>query len=112
MPIPSEFFPTLEDTINRLAAEAGLARSGRDDGLVPSYSLLGDLRELCSLEAALRGPISELHVAFEHQLDAAKPFDDELLGRLIALVTWLPLAIDCLKRRQVIPPLLKLVPSE
>lgn len=111
MPIPSEFFPALEDTINRLAAEAGLARPGRDDGLVPSYSLLGDLRELCSLEAALRGPISTLHLAFEHQLDAAKPFDDELLGRLIALVNWLPLAIDCLKQKQVIPPLPKFTPA-
>ena len=53
MPIPLETFPPLEDTINRLAAESVLAQSGRDEGLIPAYSLLGELTELSGAEPQL-----------------------------------------------------------
>ena len=112
MSIPSEFLPTLETLINRLAAESVLARAGRDDGLVPAYSLLGELAEICSTDAGVREPILALHTALERQLDAAKPFDHELVNRLMAMAGWLPLAVDAVKNRRVIPPLLvKVIPA-
>ena len=89
MPISSDAFPSLEEALNRLATESVLAQSGRDEGMVPAYSLLGDLRELCALEPVLREPVAALHVEFEKHLDAAKPFDDDLLGRLRGLASWL-----------------------
>ena len=49
MPISSDQFAPIEEIINRLATESILAQPGRDDGMVPAYSLLGDLRELCGL---------------------------------------------------------------
>lgn len=100
MPISSESFQALDDAINRLATESILAQSGRDEGLVPAYSLLGDLAELCALEEGLRTPIKALHTQFERQLDAAKPFDDALLGAFRALVEWLAPAVEACKAGQ------------
>jgi two-component system chemotaxis sensor kinase CheA len=104
MPIPSESFQALEDAINRLAAESILAQSGRDDGLVPSYSLLGDLRELCSMDPSLCAPIVAGHIALEVLLDTARPFDDKSLGELRRLVEWLPVAVECVKYGNAVPP--------
>jgi two-component system chemotaxis sensor kinase CheA len=97
MPISSDGFPALEEALNRLATESVLAQSGRDEGMVPAYSLLGDLRDMCALEPVLREPVAALHVDFERHLDAAKPFDDELLGRLRGLASWLGAAVTSLK---------------
>lgn len=104
MPISTDSFPALEDALNRLATESILAQSGRDDGLVPSYSLLGDIAELCAVEDGLRVPVAALHAEFDRQLDAAKPFDDALLARFRALVEWLGPAIEAAKAGQPFPP--------
>src|SRR5215218_10201372 len=110
MPIPSESFQALEDAINRVASESILAQSGRDDGLVPAYSLLGDLRELCSTDVSLREPIVAAHVALEGLLDTAHPFDDASLGELRRLVEWLPVAVECVKHGNAVPPFAALPP--
>jgi two-component system chemotaxis sensor kinase CheA len=104
MPIPSDAFPALEDALNRLATESMLAQSGRDEGMVPAYSLLGDLRDLCALEPVLREPVTALHVDFERCLDTAKPFDDDLLGRLRGLVEWLLASAASIKAGQNVAP--------
>ncbi len=111
MPISPDSFQALDDAINRLATESILAQSGRDEGLVPAYSLLGDLVELCSLESALRAPLAELHGRFERQLDAAKPFDDALLGAFRSLVEWLAPAVEACKAGQPVPALGSAVPA-
>ena len=111
MSIPSESFQALEDAINRLAAESILAQSGRDDGLVPAYSLLGDLRELCSTDASLREPLVAAHVALEVLLDTAHPFDDASLGELRRLVEWLPVAVECVKIGNAAPPFSAVSPA-
>jgi two-component system chemotaxis sensor kinase CheA len=105
MPIPSDSYQALDDTVSRLATESILAQPGRDEGLVPSYSLLGDLRELCSMEAALRDPIAALHAKFESYLDAAKSFDADLLRELHVLIEWLPNAISAVKNHEPVPAL-------
>ena len=103
MSISSDTFLPLEETANRLAAESILALPGRDEGLIPSYSLLGELRELCALEPALRDPIAALHHRLEARLDAAQPFDAESLTQLRALVDWLPVALDACKAARAVP---------
>lgn len=97
MPLPPESYRALDDLVNRLAAESILAQSGRDDGLVPAYSLLGDLRDLCATEPALHAPVVATHATLETLLDSAHPFDDATLGELRNLVDWLPGAIDSLR---------------
>jgi two-component system chemotaxis sensor kinase CheA len=103
MSLPSDHFVALEENANRLAAETILAQPGRDDGLVPAYSLLGELREQCSLDATLRDPIAAQHAALETLLDTAQPFTAETLGSLRALVDWLPAALEKSKAGQPVP---------
>lgn len=105
MPLVSETLQAIDDLISRLAAESILAQAGRDDGLVPSYSLLGDLRELCSTEAALREPVAGMQATLERLLDEAQPFDEVTLGRLRALTEWLPRALAGVKAQTAVPPL-------
>eukprot|EP01031_Cornospumella_fuschlensis_P019687 gene19687-24123_t len=100
----SDIFKTLEEIINRLAAETMLAQAGKDDGLVPSYSLMGELKELCADKPVLREPTVAVHMELDRMLDAAKPFDDAMLARLRVYVEWLPVAAECLKSNQAVPP--------
>ena len=97
MSISSDSVLPIEEAVNRLASESVLAMPGRDEGLIPSYSLLGELRELCALEPLLRDPIVALHRTLEQRLDAAQPFDEGSLAYLRSLVEWLPNALDALK---------------
>jgi two-component system chemotaxis sensor kinase CheA len=94
----------LDNAINRLATESILAQPGRDDGLVPSYSLLGDLRDLCAPEAALSAAVATTQAMLEKLLDAAQPFTDEALTKLRTLVEWLPVAVTCLRAGDAVPP--------
>jgi two-component system chemotaxis sensor kinase CheA len=100
MPIPSDLFAVIDENINRLAMESVIAQVGRDDGLVPAYSLLGEMREQLSLAPALREPVSTVHTALERLLDGAQPFDAATLGLLRSLVDWLPGAVELAKRGQ------------
>ncbi len=93
MPIPSDLYPAIEGALNRLAVESVLANPGRDEGLIPAYSLLGELRDLVSTEPAMRGAIDALLPDLEKCLDAGRPFDAALVERLRALVEWLPGAL-------------------
>jgi two-component system chemotaxis sensor kinase CheA len=104
MPLALEKFPALENTLNRLATEAVLAQPGRDDGLVPSYSLLSELRDATAAEPALQQPIAVTQVTLEKLLDSAQPFDAATLAELHWLVEWLPVAVECLKTGQPVPP--------
>ena len=104
MPISPETFAKIEENLNRLATETILAQAGRDDGLVPSYSLLGDLRDQCAGEPGLQAPIISTHAHLDKLLDTAKPFDTTTLTELRWLVEWLPVAVECLKTGQPLPP--------
>jgi len=97
MPISPESFKALDDAINRLAGESVLAQAGRDDGLVPAYSLLRDLTELVAGEPALHVPTAAALALLEKLLDTAKPFDDTTLAELRRFVEWLPEAVDAVK---------------
>jgi two-component system chemotaxis sensor kinase CheA len=80
------------------------ATAGRDDGLVPSYSLVGEIREICASEPALVAPVNALFGALDRSLDNAQPFTDALLGQLRSTVEWLNAAIDSIRRGTEIPP--------
>ncbi|HYP16478.1 MAG TPA: chemotaxis protein CheA [Opitutus sp.] len=98
MPLTPETLKALDDAVNRLAAESILAQTGRDDGLVPAYSLLGDLRDLSAGESGLHPPILATHAALEKLLDSAQPFDAGTLAGLRQLVEWLPCAVEALRK--------------
>jgi two-component system, chemotaxis family, sensor kinase CheA len=103
MPISPSQIAAIEDAVNRLAAESILAQVGRDEGLVPAYSLLGDLRDRCNTEPALADAILAVQNQLEKLLDAAQPFDIGTLNAVRRLVEWLPLAIQAVKNGSPAP---------
>jgi len=98
MSIPLESFPLIEDTLNRLAAESVLAQAGRDDGLIPAYSLLGELCDLSTVLPELNTPLRELRGVLEKRLDAAQPFDEPSLKELRSVIEWLPKTLLSMKQ--------------
>ncbi|HVW19622.1 MAG TPA: chemotaxis protein CheA [Opitutaceae bacterium] len=98
-----EAFSQIEETQNRLAMEAVLAQPGRDDGLIPAYSLLGELRERCAAEPALLAAADLLLPEFERCLDTAQPFTAELVARLRGFVEWMPKAVAALRMGKPAP---------
>ncbi len=97
MSLPPETHSAIDDTLSRLATEAILAQAGSDEGMLPAYSLLGDLAEHCAASEALRRPIAATMAQIESHLDAALPFDEALLDRFSALTAWLPDAVEAVK---------------
>lgn len=104
MPPPPDPSASVEPILNRLAAESMLATAGRDEGLVPAYSLLGELAEAAA-EPALRAATAALQSAIEEHLDRAQPFDESLLARLRGFVEWFPSAGDAARQGRPLPPL-------
>jgi len=89
MSISTESYQVLEEAFNRLASESILAQSGRDEGLIPAYSLLSDMADATLADPLLHEPITELRKKLDGLLDTAKPFDDAALDALRRLVSWL-----------------------
>lgn len=103
-PEDMESASAIEETLNRLAVEAVLAAPGRDEGLIPSFSLLGELAERCAGEPDLRGPVAGLLPEFERTLDAGQPYTQGLLDGLRGLIAWMQAAIAARKAGLPIPP--------
>lgn len=97
MAFAPDFSQAFDDTLSRLAAEFILAQPGRDDGLIPAYSLLGELRDLCAAVPELQAPIVAVHAQLDALLDRAQPFDAASLTALSRLVAWLPDALTALR---------------
>jgi len=93
MPIPENLYTAAEDILNHLAAESVLATPGRDDGLVPAFSLVTQLADLCGREPSLAEAAKALVPVLadlEARLDGAQPFDAGSLERIRALTEFLP----------------------
>ncbi len=105
MPKSPEKYAALENAVNRLASESVLATVGRDEGLVPAFSLVGELCELCSGQPALHAPLAQLLSALEKSLDTAQPFTEALLRQLRSTVEWLGPAIEAARNDVAIPAL-------
>jgi two-component system chemotaxis sensor kinase CheA len=93
MPIAEHHHQTLDDACNRLASEIVLAQAGRDDGLIPAYSLLSDLFAASIDDPVLNGPVRQVRARLDGLLDSALPFDEATLQALRELVEWLGPAI-------------------
>ena len=111
MPIPSDQVSVLEQNINRLASEAVMASAGRDEGLVPAYSLLGDIADICALDDVLRPVVSSVRNRLEEKLDRAEPFDAPTLGELRQVAEWLANNCDALRSGNSMSPWPKAVAS-
>ena len=97
MPFAPDSYQALDDALNRLATESILASPGRDEGLIPSYSLLGELCDLCASEPAIKEAVASVRAILDKRLEAAQPFDEVSLGHVRGLVEWLPKAVESAK---------------
>jgi two-component system chemotaxis sensor kinase CheA len=108
MPISETLFAAVEDVVNHLAAESVLATAGRDDGLVPAYSLVTQLVELCEPEPSLGKAVKALarvRTDLERRLDAAQPFDAASLDDIHRLTEFLHAGLTAARQgRTVAPP--------
>lgn len=94
MPTLELHHQALDNACNHLASEIVLAQAGRDDGLIPAYSLLSDLVSATVDDPVLHGPVSQVRARLDRLLDAALPFDETTLQALRKLVEWLGRAIE------------------
>jgi two-component system chemotaxis sensor kinase CheA len=97
MSIAPVLLQQVEDTTNRIAAEAILAQPGRDDGLIPAYSLLGQLCDLLVEHPDALQPAHQLREVLEKRLDAAQPFDEESIAHLQHFAEHYPRVVDALR---------------
>ncbi len=104
MPFSASTFASIEETINRLAGESILAQPGRDEGLIPSYSLISELVEMVNIEPGLHDPLLSVRRSLDVLLDDAKPFDESSLALLRRLVEWLPGAALAARDKVAIAP--------
>ena len=111
MPISADLLEKIEELVNRLASESLLAAPGRDDGMIPSYSMLGELAEHCAGFPELQSAVAGVRALVDRRLEAAQPFDAETLAHLLALVEWLPAALDCLRAGAPLPARVAAAPN-
>ncbi|HLP07551.1 MAG TPA: chemotaxis protein CheA [Opitutaceae bacterium] len=97
MSIAPVLLQQVEDITNRIAAEAILAQPGRDDGLIPAYSLLGQLCDLLADHHDALFPAQTLRELLEKRLDAAQPFDADSLAHLQHFAEHYPRVLDALR---------------
>ncbi len=97
MTIAPALLQQVEDTTNRIAAEAILAQPGRDDGLIPAYSLLGQLCDMLGDHIDARLPAHNMREILEKRLDAALPLDEESIAHLQHFAEHYPRVVDALR---------------
>jgi two-component system chemotaxis sensor kinase CheA len=97
MSIDPVLLQQIEDITNRIAAEAILAQPGRDDGLIPAYSLLGQLCDLLVDHAEALQPAHAMRDILEKLLDAAQPFDADSLAHLQHFAEHYPHVVTALR---------------
>jgi len=104
MSLSQEVLALIEENVNRLATECVLALPGRDEGLIPSFSILGDLRQAVAEEPCLAGPVEEMSRRVELCLDEGRPFDETTLASLLRLIEWLNSSIEAMRSERPVPP--------
>lgn len=105
MPLLSSTFTVLDDLASRFAAESIFATALSDEGLIPAYSILGDLIGHLGDQPELEGPVKGLHVCLDTLLNEARPYDEASIVHLKALAAWLPGALVAVRDGNTPAPL-------
>ena len=111
MALSADVFSVLDDLSSRLAGESVLAQAGRDDGLIPVFSLLSDCAQACGEEPTLAAAVEAVRHPIEALLDEAQPFDERTLALLRRLVDWLPAALSDGRQGRLIKPFAPAIPA-
>lgn len=99
-----QFHSTAEELLGKIILELSLTRSGSEEGLIPIYSLLGDLETLCQDRPPWDACVHGLLQSLGDLLDEARGFDDATLDALQAFIAWAQEAISKEKKGEAVPP--------
>jgi two-component system, chemotaxis family, sensor kinase CheA len=78
-----------DSTLNRIATELVLASPGKDDGLVPVYSLINELSgSVDTHEETIHAACMNVRRALDELLDDSHPFDEKTLEYVSDFTTW------------------------
>lgn len=84
----------LREKLNRIATELVLAKAGSEEGLVPVYAILGELKDLVTGESVFLEACQNVKLALDALLDEARPWDTKTLEYLGRFTTWAQPAIS------------------
>lgn len=96
-------FAVLDDLASRLAGESIFAKADSDEGMIPSYSLLGDMLSHTEGHPEIEVPIKAMQTSLDKLLERALPFDADTEKQLKKLANWLPGALAALRDGQCVP---------
>lgn len=95
--VTPQFIEAFEGLLNKIAAEMVLAEAGNSEGMVPMYSLMGELAEACAQHPILAESVANVKQALDALLDAAAPFNSETIDYLSEFSGWAQAAVYALK---------------
>ncbi|TVR53717.1 MAG: chemotaxis protein CheA, partial [Puniceicoccaceae bacterium] len=98
-----EALKSFENLTSKIAAELVFAQPGKDEGLIPVYSLLNELNESFPEVPVLTEALDGLLAILGTHLDEARPFDRPLLDRLGAFTIWVDNAFTAFSAGQTPP---------
>jgi len=99
--------PTLAQLTEKITLELVFAEPGKDDGLLPVNSLLGELEEHCAATPPPTEVLAALALA-RKAVDSALEsggFTPLILEQLAAWTAWMQQALPAVERAQALPPL-------
>lgn len=96
----NQLLEDLESIINKITTETLLAQPGKDDGMIPIYSLLTELEEQSEPVQSLPEAIMAVKGHLDTLLDECKPFETDDITLLKRFATWFDDSIQKLKAEQ------------
>lgn len=96
MPLSPDTQQQLQTLFNKIASERVLANPGKDDGLLPIYSLLGEVMDVSSDSPAIQSSAKHVHQALDTLLDTAQAFDSRTLNYITEFTTWCQEALEAI----------------
>ncbi len=88
MPLSLDALSTCDARFNQIATELALAKPNTQDGLVPLYSLLGELIDYTQNEPFMVEACRELEGKLSALLDSGEGMDPNCLNYIQAFITW------------------------
>lgn len=107
----SEEITKFEGLISQLSAEAHRAKPGSDEGLIPIYSLVGDIADSFKQDDALNQSVAGALATLQALLDTAANFDDESIQTMVAFAKWCEKALSQMSNGAEIETFSAKVPS-
>lgn len=92
-----DYLNSFESLLNKIASEMVLAEAGSSEGLVPIYSLLGDLADSAKENPMLAESVANVKSTLDRLLDGALPFDSQTIDYLSEFSGWAQAALYSLK---------------